>query len=61
LKLDRAFIERRNFQQVRRGYEPEAVNRHLAKIADQADALQQTVEELRRDQTDRTPEPPPPR
>jgi len=59
LKLDRAFIERRNFQQVRRGYEPEAVNRHLAKIADEADALQQTVEELRRDQTDRTPEPPP--
>ena len=59
MELDRAFIERRNFQQVRRGYDPEAVDRHLAEIADEADALQQTVEELRRDQTDRTPEPPP--
>jgi DivIVA domain-containing protein len=58
LELDRAFIERRNFQQVRRGYDPEAVDRHLAEIADEADALQQTVDELRRDQTDHTPEPP---
>ncbi|MBA3840680.1 MAG: DivIVA domain-containing protein, partial [Thermoleophilaceae bacterium] len=43
---------------MRRGYDPEAVDRHLAEIADEADALQQTVEELRRDQTDHTPEPP---
>jgi len=57
LELDRAFIERRNFQQVRRGYDPGAVDRHLAEIADEADALQQTVDELRHDQTDRTPEP----
>jgi len=57
LELDRASIERRNFQQVRRGYDPAAVDRHLAEVADEADALQQTVEELQRDQTDRTPEP----
>ncbi|MGI8596696.1 MAG: DivIVA domain-containing protein [Thermoleophilaceae bacterium] len=53
MELDRASIERRNFQQVRRGYDPAAVDRHLAEVADEADALQQTVEELQRDQDDR--------
>lgn len=58
MELDRASIERRDFQQVRRGYDPAAVDRHLAEVAEEADALQQTVEELQRDQGDPAPQPP---
>jgi DivIVA domain-containing protein len=37
--LDRQSIEKRDFPIGRRGYEPEAVDEHLAQIADEVDAL----------------------
>jgi DivIVA domain-containing protein len=37
--LDRQSIARRDFPTARRGYEPAAVDRHLAAIADEVDAL----------------------
>jgi DivIVA domain-containing protein len=55
LELDRDYIERRDFPAARRGYDPEAVDRHLADIAAQADHVQRELEELRRS---RSAEPP---
>lgn len=39
MSLDRQFIEKRDFPIARRGYEPEAVNAHLAALADEVDGL----------------------
>src|SRR5687768_8073950 len=40
MSLDRQSIERRDFPIGRRGYEPEAVDEHLQRLADEIDALQ---------------------
>jgi DivIVA domain-containing protein len=40
MALDRQSIEKRDFPIGRRGYEPEAVDEHLAQLADQIDQLQ---------------------
>lgn len=40
MPLDRQTIEKRDFPIGRRGYEPEAVDEHLARLADELDALQ---------------------
>jgi vacuolar-type H+-ATPase subunit H len=42
LALDRQSIEKRDFPIGRRGYEPEAVDAHLATLAAEVDALQRT-------------------
>jgi DivIVA domain-containing protein len=42
LALDRQDIERRDFPIGRRGYEPEAVDAHLRRMADEIDQLKQT-------------------
>lgn len=39
MAIDRQTIEKRDFPIGRRGYEPEAVDAHLARIADEVDAL----------------------
>jgi len=39
MPLDRQSIEKRDFPIGRRGYEPEAVDEHLARLADEIDAL----------------------
>ena len=39
MSLDRQSIEKRDFPIGRRGYEPEAVDEHLARLADEIDAL----------------------
>ena len=43
MALDRQSIERRDFPQVRRGYDPAAVDAHLRALADQVAELQQTA------------------
>src|SRR3954454_9714870 len=40
MSLDRQSIEKRDFPIGRRGYEPEAVDEHLGRLADELDALQ---------------------
>jgi len=42
LELERQEIERTDFTQARRGYDPEEVDRHLAEIADSVTQLKQT-------------------
>jgi len=42
LALDRQTIEKRDFPIGRRGYEPEAVDAHLARLADQLDEIQRS-------------------
>jgi vacuolar-type H+-ATPase subunit H len=42
LALDRQFIEKRDFPIGRRGYEPDAVDAHLATVAVEVDALQRS-------------------
>jgi DivIVA domain-containing protein len=49
MPLDRQTIEKRDFPIGRRGYEPEAVDEHLARVADELEAL-------RRQSTRRSPE-----
>jgi DivIVA domain-containing protein len=44
MALDRQSIEKRDFPIGRRGYEPEAVDAHLARIADEVDQLRRSVE-----------------
>src|SRR6476620_6149447 len=39
MPLDRQSIEKRDFPIGRRGYEPEAVDEHLARLADELEAL----------------------
>src|SRR3954447_24685486 len=43
MALDRQSIEKRDFPIGRRGYEPEAVDAHLARIAEEVDELQRSV------------------
>jgi DivIVA domain-containing protein len=43
MALDRQSIEKRDFPIGRRGYEPEAVDAHLARIADEVDDLRRRV------------------
>jgi hypothetical protein len=45
MALDRQSIERRDFPTGRRGYEPEAVHAHLARIAGEVEALQRAAPE----------------
>jgi DivIVA domain-containing protein len=42
MSLDRQTVERRDFPIGRRGYEPEAVDAHLARLADEIDALKRS-------------------
>ena len=42
MALDRQSIEKRDFPIGRRGYDPEAVDEHLAALADEVDALRRT-------------------
>jgi DivIVA domain-containing protein len=42
LELDRHFIERNDFSQARRGYDPDEVDRHLGEIADAVNELKRT-------------------
>ena len=42
MALDRQTIEKRDFPIGRRGYEPEAVDAHLARLADQLDEIQRS-------------------
>ena len=42
MELERHEIERTNFSQARRGYDPEEVDRHLAEIATSVDQLKRT-------------------
>jgi DivIVA domain-containing protein len=44
MALDRQDIEKRDFPVGRRGYDPDAVDRHLRRIADQVQALQAELE-----------------
>jgi DivIVA domain-containing protein len=44
MALDRQSIEKRDFPIGRRGYEPEAVDEHLAQLADQIDQLQRSAQ-----------------
>ena len=44
MSLDRQSIEKRDFPIGRRGYEPEAVDDHLARLADEIDALKRQSE-----------------
>ena len=43
MALDRQSIERRDFPIGRRGYEPDAVDEHLAMLADEVDALRRSA------------------
>src|SRR4051812_47462919 len=43
MALDRQSIEKRDFPIGRRGYEPEAVDAHLARIAEEVDELKRSV------------------
>ncbi len=43
MALDRQSIEKKDFPIGRRGYEPDAVDEHLAALADQVDALQRAA------------------
>jgi DivIVA domain-containing protein len=45
LALDRQSIEKRDFPIGRRGYEPEAVDEHLARLADQVERLERRAEQ----------------
>jgi DivIVA domain-containing protein len=42
MALDRQLIEKRDFPIGRRGYEPEAVDQHLARLADEIETLQRS-------------------
>src|ERR671910_1112907 len=42
MALDRQSIEKRDFPIGRRGYEPEAVDEHLQRLADEIDTLQRS-------------------
>jgi DivIVA domain-containing protein len=44
MALDRQSIEKRDFPIGRRGYEPEAVDEHLARLADEIDNLQRSAQ-----------------
>jgi DivIVA domain-containing protein len=44
MALDRQSIEKRDFPIGRRGYEPEAVDEHLAQLADEIDQLQRSAQ-----------------
>jgi DivIVA domain-containing protein len=44
MALDRQTIERKDFPIGRRGYEPEAVDEHLARIAEELDSLQRQAQ-----------------
>jgi len=44
MALDRQTIEKKDFPIGRRGYDPEAVDEHLAQLADQVDALQRSAQ-----------------
>jgi DivIVA domain-containing protein len=44
MALDRQSIEKRDFPIGRRGYEPEAVDEHLARLADEIDQLQRSAQ-----------------
>src|SRR2546421_6956918 len=44
MALDRQDIEKRDFPVGRRGYDPDAVDRHLRRIADEVQALQAELE-----------------
>ena len=44
MPLDRQSIEKRDFPIGRRGYEPEAVDEHLQRLADEIDALQRSTQ-----------------
>jgi DivIVA domain-containing protein len=44
LSLDRQIIEKKDFPIGRRGYEPEAVDAHLARVADELDSLQRSAQ-----------------
>jgi DivIVA domain-containing protein len=46
MALDRQDIEKRDFPVGRRGYDPDAVDRHLRRIADEVQALQAQLETL---------------
>ncbi|MEJ7786337.1 MAG: DivIVA domain-containing protein [Solirubrobacteraceae bacterium] len=48
MPLDRQSIEKRDFPIGRRGYEPEAVDEHLARLADEIDALKRQPQPQRR-------------
>jgi DivIVA domain-containing protein len=44
MPLDRQTVEKRDFPIGRRGYEPEAVDAHLARLADELDSLQRSAQ-----------------
>jgi DivIVA domain-containing protein len=44
MALDRQSIEKRDFPIGRRGYEPEAVDEHLARLADEIDEIQRSAQ-----------------
>ena len=44
MALDRQTIEKKDFPIGRRGYDPEAVDEHLAQLADQVDSLQRSAQ-----------------
>ena len=44
MPLDRQDIERRDFPIGRRGYEPEAVDEHLANVAEELETLQRQAQ-----------------
>src|ERR687894_1751650 len=44
MALDRQTIERKDFPIGRRGYEPEAVDEHLARIAEEIESLQRQAQ-----------------
>jgi hypothetical protein len=46
--FNRAFIERRDFPAVRRGYDPTAVERHLREVADSVEELQNLLAQPQR-------------
>ncbi len=48
MDFDRAYIERRDFPAARRGYDPNAVDRHLREVADTVEELQDLLGELQR-------------
>src|SRR5918997_104527 len=44
MALDRQAVERRDFPIGRRGYEPEAVDEHLARLADEIEQIQRSAQ-----------------
>src|ERR687894_684389 len=44
MALDRQTIEKKDFPIGRRGYEPDAVDEHLAELADQIESLQRSAQ-----------------